>query len=369
MQMQNNTVKNTSRLAWVDNVKMMAMLFVILGHTWRIIHCDAPVWMSLFIGTFNMPLFIMMTGYTSVRSIDKIDSLLKLKDYCFKITKRVLVPSAVFWSFAVVVLTILKYLQTSELSVDRIVELFLRIIAVVLFVFAFYVRNNEKGRIMFNILCILAIPIALKGSSYWFLSMIWCVCCAVAIASYIVHKIRNWGGYISLYILASLVYLGFAYTYSAIGASINIELFVHFFLIGYALSKFGIFDYLYKYTIVLSILSIAIGIALLGRNFVFPLSLVSGVAICLFFMLMIRKVSHGYNRFSYWGSQTLALYMVHAFIIYICYKLPFTYTIEGVKYLLYAIPTAAIITILSILIIKILMKYEVTRAYCLGEIK
>lgn len=183
-----------NRIAWIDNVKMVAMLFVIIGHTWRIIHCDLPVWMSLFIGTFNMPLFVMMTGYTSVKSIDRIDNIIALRDYLLKITKRILVPSAFFWSVAVILLTILKYAQFRTIENERIVELVLRALIVTLFVIGYYYRNGQKGKVLFNVLCICAIPIAIKGSSYWFLSMIWIVCSAVAIGSYITHKIRSWGG-------------------------------------------------------------------------------------------------------------------------------------------------------------------------------
>ena len=360
-----------NRIAWIDNVKMVAMLFVIIGHTWRIIHCDLPVWMSLFIGTFNMPLFVMMTGYTSVKSIDRIDNIIALRDYLIKITKRILVPSAFFWSVAVILLTILKYAQFRTIENERIVELVLRALIVTLFVIGYYYRNGQKGKVLFNVLCICAIPIAIKGSSYWFLSMIWIVCSAVAIGSYITHKIRSWGGYLSLCILSFGIYLILSKTYTAIGASVNIDCFVHYLLIGYALSKFKLFDYLYKYSIPLSAVFLVIGIASLGicDNPFNPISYIPSITLSLFFMIMTKKLSSDYNRFSYWGAQTLALYMVHAFIIYVCYKLPFTYTIEGVKYLLYAIPAAAIVTFMSMLIIKVLSRYEITRAYCLGELK
>ena len=91
----------SKRLAWVDNVKMIAMLFVIFGHTWRIIHYPLPEWLGLFILSFNMALFVMMTGYTSVHSIDKITTIQDLKGYIEKITKRIILPSTVFNSLLV----------------------------------------------------------------------------------------------------------------------------------------------------------------------------------------------------------------------------------------------------------------------------
>jgi fucose 4-O-acetylase-like acetyltransferase len=86
-----------TRIAWVDNVKMVAMLFVILGHTWRLIHCPLPSMLNEIILSFNMALFVMMTGYTSVGAIGKIVDLRSLWDYVFKITKRILLPAALFY--------------------------------------------------------------------------------------------------------------------------------------------------------------------------------------------------------------------------------------------------------------------------------
>ena len=93
-----NYQNSKNRLAWIDNVKMVAMVFVIFGHTWRIIHYPLPEWMGLFILSFNMALFVIMTGYTSSHSIEKIATIQDLKDYIEKITKRILLPSIVFYS-------------------------------------------------------------------------------------------------------------------------------------------------------------------------------------------------------------------------------------------------------------------------------
>lgn len=41
---------------------------------------------------------------------------------------------------------------------------------------------------MFDMMCVLAIPLSLKYSSFWFLNMIWCVCFSVAIASFLTKK-------------------------------------------------------------------------------------------------------------------------------------------------------------------------------------
>lgn len=178
------------RLSWVDNVKMLAMLFVILGHTWRIIHCPLPDWLNLFILSFNMPLFVIMTGYTSVNAISRINSKESLGEYIIKITNRILVPSAVFGSIMEVFFQISKFLITKEIEIPLLIY---RIVFVVLFIIAFILRSNVKWVKMYSLMTIVAIPTAIFASPFWFFSMIWCVCVSVAVAALIVNSI-NWGG-------------------------------------------------------------------------------------------------------------------------------------------------------------------------------
>ena len=115
-----NTLNNISREAWIDNVKMVAMLFIILGHTWRIIHCPLPDWLGLFILSFNMALFVIMTGYTSVKAICRINDLLDLRDYFFKITKRIMLPSAVLGLLLSIIVVVQKYLLEGVMPKKRL---------------------------------------------------------------------------------------------------------------------------------------------------------------------------------------------------------------------------------------------------------
>jgi fucose 4-O-acetylase-like acetyltransferase len=93
------------------------------------------------------------------------------------------------------------------------------------------------------------------------------------------------------------------------------------------------------------------------------------MAIGLFFILLSKKMTGVYNWFSYWGSKSLPLYMVHAFFINILYRMPIYYELYNFYYLLYAIPAMVALTFVSILVIKLFMRYELTQAYCLGEMK
>lgn len=75
MEMYKN-VKGGGRVAWLDNVKMYAMLWVILGHVMTIViktnvDLSGRV-MEHFIVAFNMPLFVMLSGYSNFNAFNRI---------------------------------------------------------------------------------------------------------------------------------------------------------------------------------------------------------------------------------------------------------------------------------------------------------
>ena len=190
---------NKEREAWIDNVKMTAMLFVILGHTWRVIHCPLPFELGHFILSFNMALFVIMTGYTSVKALERIKDFHSLLKYVLKITKRVIVPSIVTTMAVGVLMMAFKYILIGEFS---FLKFGAKILFVLVFCVAFYIRNKKNGAYLFDALCVLSIPIALKLNMFWFFNMIWAVCITAAIAVYIHKKYHAGGGYFFV------VYLG-----------------------------------------------------------------------------------------------------------------------------------------------------------------
>lgn len=369
-----------NRISWVDNVKMVAMLFVIMGHTWRIIHCPLPEWLSLFILSFNMALFVIMTGYTSIKALDKNRTVKDLWTYVLKITKRVLIPSLVM-TLIFGVGTILYKVICGDLG--SIIKLAGKVALIVSYVLAYLYRDTEKGKKVFDLLCIIAIPLALKLNMFWFFSMIWSVCVSAAFAMFLISKTSSaWGGYALLYLFAFGISLFMNVMHDKTSD------FVHFFLIGYALGKFGVIQRLNSF--IFALISLGIGLAIVSsvdedvfnfwdEHFIefvvswrpqfYVLRIIASALIGVSFMITIKMCSKEYGLFSFWGSQTLALYIVHAIIITICYRLPIHYSLDGLWYLAYAIPMTMIIATLSIIIIKILMRYDITRAFCLGEIR
>ena len=64
------------RIAWLDNVKMFAMLCVILGHVMTIViktNVDlSGKIIEHFIVAFNIPLFVIISGYSNLNTFNKI---------------------------------------------------------------------------------------------------------------------------------------------------------------------------------------------------------------------------------------------------------------------------------------------------------
>lgn len=91
-----NVVFDRSRIVWMDNVRMFAMVCVMLGHTWRLIDCPLPVWLGDFILAFNMPLFVLISGFMAAKSLGKINNWSDFLWYMNKISKRIMIPAVMF---------------------------------------------------------------------------------------------------------------------------------------------------------------------------------------------------------------------------------------------------------------------------------
>lgn len=99
MEMYKN-VKGGGRVAWLDNVKMYAMLWVILGHVMTIViktnvDLSGRV-MEHFIVAFNMPLFVMLSGYSNFNAFNRIVDKQGLWNFIKKSTIRILLPVVTF---------------------------------------------------------------------------------------------------------------------------------------------------------------------------------------------------------------------------------------------------------------------------------
>lgn len=365
---------NSKRIAWIDNAKMIAMLFVILGHTWRIVHSPLPEWLNMFILVFNMPIFVILSGYTSYKSINSIFTISDLLVYVEKITKRMLVPSLVF-SF------IFRFIITLTINGSILNMMIVELIGLV-YCFLFFLRDKLYCKKVLEVACWFAIPIALFKSDFWFFKMLWCVAVVVAISKWIIEckKIKTlkllWVALISLPLALIMNYI-----------HDKTADFILFFLIGICLYRF---DFFYKFKSWLFIIMLIVVCSLLLSSLTIdvfnfwdyhPLWYINNNKVGIFFMrvltsslisivilLIIKKLSNKYNCFSEWGTYTLPMYMIHSLIITICYNMNYVYIFSNdMTYMIYAIPMTCVITLLTMYLINISKKYQLTRAFVLGE--
>lgn len=85
---------NTKRVPWIDDAKMFAMLFVVLGHTNGVVgHVDSTIF-NMWIVSFNMALFVVLSGVTSSKWYIRTKTWNDVFNYVIKITERILLPAA-----------------------------------------------------------------------------------------------------------------------------------------------------------------------------------------------------------------------------------------------------------------------------------
>ena len=64
-------VINNERVAWIDATRMFAMLTVVLAHSIGASHMPNQTEFIWWVVAWNIPLFIMLSGFTSWRSLGK----------------------------------------------------------------------------------------------------------------------------------------------------------------------------------------------------------------------------------------------------------------------------------------------------------
>lgn len=88
----------TTRISWIDNAKFIAITCVLLGHSFSLIKGDFCGYddFNLFIVAFNMPLFALLSGFTSYKSLTRIYTVFDLFSYLNKITWHLGVPTVIY---------------------------------------------------------------------------------------------------------------------------------------------------------------------------------------------------------------------------------------------------------------------------------
>lgn len=95
----NLTTKTQTRIEWLDIAKGLGVLLVVIGHLWY--KCPYPL-VNQIIYSFHMPMFFILSGFVFKKGNLKFGSFVVSK------SKRLLLPTLIFFVFGAVHLSILK---------------------------------------------------------------------------------------------------------------------------------------------------------------------------------------------------------------------------------------------------------------------
>ena len=92
------------RISWIDDAKMFAMFCVVFGHISDLFSKNIVGFhqINAWIISFNMAIFVFLSGYTSYSGLNKIFNIKDYLQYVYKIGKRLLIPTLTFSLLALI---------------------------------------------------------------------------------------------------------------------------------------------------------------------------------------------------------------------------------------------------------------------------
>lgn len=345
------------RIAWIDNTRMFAMICVITTHIISALHTPGISNYVNWIVSFNMPLFIFLSGYMALGGFRKIENIKDWYSFLYKITARIAVPTVVCGYLS---LAILRFWEGNTIKTCG----YTIIAAAFIILYLIYKRCKCCKRILAPFF-LMTLPLAYK-SGHWFM---WMLIIEMIIFSFIelAYKKSRIGTYIIVMILFLLLYI--------CPITINAVEFYPYFLIGLLAQKYNIINKLSVFKIFIVLLSALLGISLYfylgdycyfynyklptliktGHFYLWPLRIVCGIAWSIFFIYSFMALSKSYSFFSYCGTLTLGLYLLHIPIlntlIFYNIQLPITNT-----YYIIASSVISISILLLVIFAAILLK-------------
>ncbi len=307
------------REPWIDNVKALAILMVIIGHSIGLLN-SVPGSMrilSTWIVAVNMPLFVIMTGWTAYRGFDRIENFASLLAFSEKLFERTVLPSVAVSSWYAI--------YHNEFLARRLWIIFFGVTGIY---FVFKIYNNKLPQYLNYVLRTVMI-FFLVGSSFsinyfWFLVMIIEFQSIGGIISLLLHHLklneakRFWWGCLFFCIVVYGLCPGWS------------KEFPLYFCIGLLAYRLRMFDNLVRMPIwgFLVAFIVSLGSALYCRHYSFYeyafsaliehgaqwfffLRQINGIVISMIIIRIVIACSGNYNEISRFGSFSMSLYMVH----------------------------------------------------------
>lgn len=311
----------SQRIAWIDNVKAFAILCVIIGHSQGLL--EIPDSFSSNFGAlivaFNMPLFVIMAGWTALRSLERIVDLQSCQVFFEKLFERTVLPSVAF--------SALYAILQGELFARRL-WLVYSLLAIVYYLLKCDIpKVPERIRTLVRMfLSGVLIFLSFRVNYFWFLAMIiefqalWGMLC------WVFHRLKP-------ELKLSLAFVAFVFFVFATTDGWLTE-FVIYYAFGMFLRYSDAMDKWQKMPVwsmflILAITAIVLrvtrsycfygyGVAWLiqvGKGWIFALRQLNGLLLSMLAVYWVRKFTGSYNAWSRFGSFSMALYMVHSLIL------------------------------------------------------
>lgn len=317
------------RLSWLDNSKMLAMLLVIIYHVGSFANLGE---IGHAIESFNMPLFMILSGYACYHSLFRNKTIREWGLYIKKNFMRIMIPC--------------------------------------IFVSAWSLPWTHDKLFFLH--------------GYWFLQCLFSILLALAFIEICsaVLKIKN-----TFWLTVMVLNIAMLFV-----TRNNLSEMTSYFSIGLILRRYDVLNILFRLPMTTRIVGGMGGVILwsvlyglfyksfylfpfiklvsLGDIHIFILRHIQGVVMAVSVIILTELISKEYNKFSYWGSKTLGMYLIHVFIVdYVVNKNGWTLSSTGcvIVDVCVSLLIALILSMLTILICKLLSKIHISRMLVLGE--
>jgi fucose 4-O-acetylase-like acetyltransferase len=305
------------RLFYIDNLKTLAILGVILGHAITYVGVKSSTWNLISQIPWNMPLFMLISGFLSYKTLSRMNNVDALKIGIEHISDKVAIPALFFTLFSFAV----SHITSGGILVGLIA-------IAVMIALCYLVRSNNRRIYRILLYVIVLANICAKPAYYWYMTMYVSVFSFSVLFAYCCNR-KEW---VKLSIV-TLVALASFYLFPLRG----IDLFSSF-AFGVLLKAIEIkVGNVQRWQILLTLLvCISISIAIFPMVYnhdsfyqsnAFQLILTNQTG-----FLLIRQIAQIFSAFALFllfylllnvkcvfmqlvGSRTMYIYMYHAFII------------------------------------------------------
>lgn len=360
------------REVWIDNARALAMIAVIWMHTANIgvKDCILPSGMIL---SFNMPLFVFISGYCAYHTLERICQLSDFWKYIKKSTICIGIPNLCYWA--------IDYGMSHSFQMHTVKTVAATIVLLTLMFYAYLLYSHRLNAYCENLSLIIVLLSNLSGifNSFWFLPFILKTSVIAGVCALASKKANN-------NFAVFIILFSFMMTVCPGSFHATMEFFTYY-LLGILAHKAELFSIRFKYLAILVCCGVSLYVILfnfkLGNiNFYYHdtfnmikngegvgylyrqiLAILAIFSIMSFFKICNRK--HKGPFFSLIGMYTLAIYPIHAIIINIIKEMGGANISSCLAYPVYVV----ILTVASLLLVKVLERNKFLSFFFLGKIK